>query len=114
MMAASIRLAHGAAVAVALTVLAGCATMSAGWYVAPDFAAASYRTFDWGRSEPGPTGDPRLDNNPFFHDRVRSSVEKQLQARGFERDQSGRAQLLLHYHVRITQRVDRSDGSLRF
>ena len=85
--------ARSVAAALVLTMFAGCATMGVRWYVARDFATTAYRTFDWDGSGQGATGDPRLDNNPFFHDRVRASVEKQLQAIGFERDQSGRAAL---------------------
>jgi hypothetical protein len=53
-----------------------------------------------------PTGDPRLDKNPFFKDHVEGAVEKQLAARGFEMSASGTPDLIIHYHASITQRID--------
>jgi hypothetical protein len=68
---------------------------------------ARYRTYDWGPADELPTGDPRLDKNPFFQDHVLGAVEKQLAARGFERAESeGKADLLIHYHASINQRFD--------
>ena len=63
-----------------------------------------YRTFAWAPADALPTGDPRLDNNPFFHDYFEGAVEKQLVGRGFEQAESGTADLLLHYHANVRQR----------
>ena len=52
------------------------------------------------------TGDPRLDNNRFFDERVRMQVEKQLARHGFEPTTSATGDLLVHYHASITQRID--------
>jgi hypothetical protein len=65
---------------------------------------AQYRTYDWGPADALPTGDPRLDENPFFKDHVQGAVEKELAARGFE--QSTSPDLLIHYHANISQRID--------
>jgi len=65
-----------------------------------------YRTYNWAVEAPKATGDPRLDSNPFFDDRVHAAVEKALATRGFEKADSAAAQLLLHYHVSITQEID--------
>ena len=67
---------------------------------------AHYRTYDWGPADALPTGDPRLDRNPFFKDHVMGAVEKQLAARGLERSASGTPDLLIHYHASINQRID--------
>jgi hypothetical protein len=74
-----------------------------------------YRTYDWGPADALPIGDPRLDNNPFFHDYLQGSVEKQLAAKGLVRSTSGDADLLLHYHASVNHRfevhgVDRQNG----
>lgn len=68
---------------------------------------ASYRTFDWGPADALPTGDPRLDKDPFFQDHVQGAVEKELAARRFERSAPGASpDLLIHYHASINQRID--------
>jgi hypothetical protein len=66
-----------------------------------------YRTYDWGPADALPTGDPRLDANPFFSDAFQGAVEKQLAAKRLERVQRGTApDLLLHYHASVNQRID--------
>ena len=70
--------------------LVGCATMSVSSHVERGLDLAQYRTYDWGPADALPTGDPRLDKNPFFQDHVQGAVEKQLAAKGFERSTPGR------------------------
>jgi hypothetical protein len=53
-----------------------------------------------------PTGDPRLDRDPFFKDHVQGAVERGLGARGLELASSGTPDLLIHYHANISERVD--------
>ena len=65
-----------------------------------------YRTYSWGPPDAVATGDPRLDNNEFFHSRMHAQVETQLATRGFEPAARGTADLLVHYHVSVTQRID--------
>ena len=64
-----------------------------------------YHTYAWGPADAMGTGDPRLDSNPFFEERVQADVEKQLATRGFEKT-TGTPELLLHYHASINQKVD--------
>jgi hypothetical protein len=76
---------------------------------------AQYRTFEWGPADALPTGDPRLDRNPFFKDHLEGAVEKQLATRGLEMATPGTADVLIHYHANITQRfevngIDRDRG----
>ena len=72
--------------AVALT---GCASMDVSSYVERGIDVTQYRTYTWGPTEGLATGDPRLDNNQFFDERVRADVEKGLASRGFEKTTSG-------------------------
>lgn len=91
---------------VALAVTAtGCATMSVSSHVQRGLNFSQYRTFDWGPADALPTGDPRLDQNPFFKDHLEGAVEKQLAMKGFERA-AGTADLLVHYHASINRRID--------
>lgn len=86
--------------------LSACATVTTGSYVNSQAGLTPYATVGWGPADEVSTGDPRLDNNPFFFNRVRSGVERELAARGYEFASSGSPDLLVHVHVSMTQRVD--------
>lgn len=101
----SIRFARSAAVVLVAFWLAGCATLSVNSYTQRGVDMKQYRTYSWEASAPEATGDPRLDSNPFFDERVRADVEKQLARRGFEKTWES-PDLLLHYHASMTQRID--------
>jgi hypothetical protein len=92
-----------AAVAAAL-VLTGCATMNVSSHMQRGVDFRQFHTYDWGPADALPTGDPRLDNNPFFHDHFEGAVEKQLAAKGFVKPVVGTPDLLLHYHANVTRR----------
>jgi hypothetical protein len=102
-------------VTVSALVIAGCATMTVSSHLERGVNFQQYRTYDWGPADALPTGDPRLDNNPFFHDYLQGSVEKQLATKGLVKATSGDADLLLHYHANVNHRfevngVDRQYG----
>jgi hypothetical protein len=65
-----------------------------------------YQTFDWGPADALPTGDPRLDRDPFFKDHVQGAVEKGLFARGLRLPDTGPPDVLIHYHAHISKRID--------
>lgn len=88
---------------------AGCASMQVSSYGIRDLDLGSYRTYEWGPAEERPTGDPRLDSNPFFDERVRLQVEEGLAARGFVKATAGSPDLLVHYHANVTQEIDVRD-----
>lgn len=101
------RLPNLAAAVIAALAAANCATtMTVSSHMDRDLDFSRYRTFDWGPADALPTGDPRLDQNPFFKDHVQGAVEKQLFARGIELSTAGTPDLLIHYHANITQRID--------
>ena len=91
----------------ATALAAGCATMNVSSHIERDLNFADYVTYEWGPPDGLPVGDPRLDNNPFFHDYLQGAIEKSLAAKGYERAASGgEAQLLLHYHASVNQKLD--------
>jgi hypothetical protein len=92
-------------VTVAVLALAGCASLNVSSYVERGVDVRQYRTFGWGPTEGLSTGDPRLDNNRFFDERVRTTVEAGLAGRGFEKADDA-PDLLVHYHASVTQRID--------
>jgi hypothetical protein len=98
------------AVAVALAATA-CATTNIRSYVDRGSDVGPYRTYGWGPPAVQTTGDPRLDNNRIFEERVEAAVELQLAARGFE--QTGEApDLLVRYYASVEQQVN-ADGADR-
>jgi hypothetical protein len=99
------------ALALSTFTVTGCAaTMSVGSFVERGVDFARYRTYDWSASEALPTGDPRLEKDPFFQDHVQGAIEKQMAAKGFERPRSGKADLLLHFHANINRRINVVNG----
>ena len=86
--------------------LTGCATMNVSSHVERGVDFTTFHTYNWGPADALPTGDPRLDNNPFFQDYLQGAVEKQMAAKGFERSTSGTPDLLVHYHANVSQRIE--------
>ena len=84
--------------------LAGCASTEVRSYLARGIDLREHRTYNWGRDDPRATGDPRLDNNRFFQERVQSAVEEQLAQRGFEKTEA--PDLIVRYHAGVTQVID--------
>lgn len=94
----------GVSAAIALTACA--ATMHIDSYADRLADFSKYRTYSFAPADRVSTGDPRLDNNPFFNDRMQGDIEKQLAAKGFEKTVSATADLLVHYHGSFRQQVD--------
>lgn len=94
-----------AVVTLGLLSAAGCATMNVSSHVARGVDFARYHTYDWGPADSLPTGDARLDGNPFFRDHFQGAVDKRLPSRGLTRGE-GRPDLYLHYHASITEAID--------
>jgi hypothetical protein len=101
---------HLCAVTVSMLVLTGCATMNVSSYVERDIDFVRLHTYAWGPAERMATGDPRLDNNPFFHDYFRHAVDEHLAAKGFRKVTSDTPDLLLHFHATVTQSFAASDA----
>ncbi len=99
-----------AALALAATTvgaLAGCATANVSSHVERGLDFSRYRTFDWGPADALPTGDARLDKDPFFKDQLQGAVEKTLGARGIQLVTGGATpDLRMHYHANVSERLD--------
>jgi len=98
-----VRLSRGSVLAIAAIALAGCVTMTVNSYLTPGVHLRAYRTYAWAPVTPETTGDPRLDNNRFFDERVRAAVDSELADNGFER--TAEPELLVRYHARVTQEI---------
>ena len=107
-----------AVAAIGALMLTACASLTVRSYSAPEFNFTEYQTYNWGPADAAATGDPRLDNNPFFRERLQADVERQLATRGLEKTASGIPDLLIHHHESVEQRiavpaVDREHGTCR-
>ena len=69
----------------------------------------TYRTYRWADEGARPTGDPRLDGNPFFEERLMSAAERGLATRGYEKSDGAGADLVLHFYANFTQTFDVAD-----
>jgi len=94
-----------ATVFVAALALVGCASIGVSSFLNRGAEFTRYRTYSWSAVAALDTGDPRLDNNPFFHERIRADVEKELASRGFEMITSGSPDVVIHYRASIRQRI---------
>jgi hypothetical protein len=87
------------------SLVAACTPMKVRTYPEPGVNFANYHSYAWAPDDLLFTGDPRLDNNPFFLRRLQAGVEQQLSSRGFEKTGST-PDLVVHYHANVGQRLD--------
>lgn len=90
----------------AAAVVAACAPMRVNSYEWPGAEFGRYRTFGWAAQDRLSTGDARLDNNEIFRAGVRRAVERELTPRGFEPADPAAADLLVHVHAHVDQRIE--------
>ena len=86
--------------------LSSCAPVRINSYVQRGVDFEQYRTYAWGPADALSTGDPRVDSNRFFSERVEKAVDQQLVSRGLEKRESGAADVLIHMHARFDQRIE--------
>jgi hypothetical protein len=71
-----------------------------GAFFGPGVAVDDPLTFAWDQEAATVIGDPRLQNNQFFEDRLHEAVEWELSLRGMRRDDSS-PDLMLHHHLTL-------------
>ena len=86
--------------------LPGCASMTVNSYAEHGVDFGQYLSYGWAPAEERPTGDPRLDNNPFFYERLQAEVERQLTRRGYLKTTTEQPDLLVHPYVNLHEEVD--------
>ena len=97
-------LAAGGSLALALTACATLIPVSS--HVQRGVNFAGYQTYDWGPADALPSGDSRLETNAFFDDHVHGAIDRELMARGLTRATNTRADLLVHYHASVKDRLE--------
>lgn len=91
---------------IALGLLGACAmAITAGSDYASTADFTGYTSFTWDEPDDRPVGDPRLENNPFFEERLHAAVAVELASAGIRQGAPGRA-LLVHHHATVRDRVD--------
>ena len=100
------RLAAAVSLAFAASLGVACAAINIGSFVERGYDLWMVGTFEWAPAEHLSTGDPRLDNNEVFQRHVKAAIERELTGRGLERVEGGMADVVVHYHASVTQRVD--------
>src|SRR6266542_2905802 len=95
------RVIQGAVMAAFALAAGGCATVSVSSNVERGLDFRQYHTYKWGPADALPTGDPRLDKNPFFQDHMEGAVDKRFAARRLTLVTSGQPDLLIHYHANV-------------
>ena len=92
---------------VAAFTASGCAVaMTASSHVDRGVDFSMYDTYRWGPADVLPAGDPRLDRDPFFQDHLQGAVEKQLALRDLRLVGNDDAELLIHYHANVVERIN--------
>jgi hypothetical protein len=71
----------------------------------PSLDLGRYSTFGWDEEAIPQARDVRLENNPFFRDRLFEAVARELSERGIRRDEAS-PELLAHYHVSVEDHVE--------
>jgi hypothetical protein len=96
----------GAVALVGLIAIVACAPMQVRTYVPRDSDIRKYHTYGWAPAGAFDTGDPRLDNNTIFIERLQSAVARQMARKGWASAPANQADLVIHFHARIDQRLD--------
>ena len=86
-----------------MLVLSGCVPMNVSSYKERGVDFARFHTYSWATAADFSTGDPRLDNNPFFHEFLRNAVEARMNALGLRRASGEDPDLLIRYHAIMSQ-----------
>lgn len=71
----------------------------------PDLDFGNVRGFEWDEPDTRPVGDPRLENNPLFEERLHEAIQRELERRGFQRAPSD-ARWIVHHHATVRERVE--------
>jgi len=89
------------AAAALIPLLAGCGVpIESGAHLSPAWDAGRRATFAWRDEADRTLGDPRLEGNRFFHERLHEAVEWELSLRGIHYSATN-PDLLIHHHLTL-------------
>ena len=90
---------------VALLMLAGCSSYSIVSDYDNTIPFGSYKTYRWSGEGGSKISDDILAKNPLIYKHIKSSVDRELAAKGFVMKQSGPADFTVSVHAGIRERV---------
>ncbi|KPJ82586.1 MAG: hypothetical protein AMS19_07110 [Gemmatimonas sp. SG8_23] len=102
----------GVLLVAALTAAACGLGIVAGADFSPGADVARYSSFEWDEPDDRPVGDPRLEENPFFEQRLHAAVAVELAEYGIREGADG-PRLIVHHHVTVRDRVDVYEADVR-
>jgi len=100
------RILGAAALTAAAFLISGCAPVRVHASLERGMEFTHYASYTWAADENFNTGDPRLDNNEFFQNRLRRDVDVALATYGLEKATLATGELVIHYHANTTQKID--------
>ncbi|MDD5218333.1 MAG: DUF4136 domain-containing protein [Candidatus Omnitrophica bacterium] len=88
-----------------IAALSGCALMevSSDWDSTEDFS--KFKTYAWASDKQAITGNPQLDND-LLDKRIRSAVDRDLQAKGFQKTPDPNPDFLVSYKASVEGKLD--------
>lgn len=95
--------------AVSITLLAGCSSISVNRDYDTSVNFYNLKTFAWQHAEQPETGDPRIDND-LNNERIRTAVDATLATKGFRPAERAHADFLVAYFVEHQRKL--SSGSV--
>ena len=91
------------AIAIAL-IFSACSTVQVESEYDKQANFAALRTFRWVEAPPVAVGDPRIDDS-VLQARVQAAVNRELEAKGLRRMDSGAVDLLVNYYVNVEEKM---------
>lgn len=89
----------------------GCSSVSVNRDYDPSADFSTLKTYTWRNAVQPETGNPRLDND-LMDSRIRNAVEANLNAKGFQKLETGDADFLVEYFIGFRSRITSSGGSV--
>jgi hypothetical protein len=102
--------AKGSVLVLAASAVCACMSLSVNSFTETGADFRRYRTYAFAPAATRSTGDPRLDDNRFFDERVRAAIDRTLPARGLQKVNGAKADALVHYHASVGQRIELNDS----
>ncbi|MFN7981802.1 MAG: DUF4136 domain-containing protein [Vicinamibacterales bacterium] len=103
-----------ALVAATALAVAACAPVRVNTSLERGMDFTHYKSYAWAPGDKFSTGDPRLDNNEFFENRLKATGEKVLAMHGFEEATPATADLVIHYHANVRETIDVNELDRRY
>lgn len=101
-------------IAAAALAVAACAPVRVNASLERGMDFTHYKSYAWAPEGKFSTGDPRLDNNEFFENRLKSTGDKVLATHGFEASTLATADIVIHYHANVHDAIDVNDLDRRY